>query len=157
MIGSFNTTTAMKSSLPDGLYLVIRIEVDTTKAPGLAANETALSFSTLFEEYNGEEHVRVIIDKNEFVPIELQSLPIKENQTDNKKKLLLTLSKSASDKLKSFSEKHLNKTVAIVVGGSVLTKHQIKAVLTEGKLQITRCTDNACELLYDVLKNNLEK
>lgn len=143
--------------IPDGLYIVIRIEEGTTAPAPLTGNEIIVRYSELFEEYNGEVHVRIIVDKNDYVPIELNGLPLKENQTENKKKLLLTLSKSAAEKLKSFSERNLNKTVAIVVGGKVLTKHKIKAVLTEGKLQITRCTDNACELLYDVLKKNIVK
>jgi hypothetical protein len=47
--------------------------------------------------------------------------------------------------------------VAIVVGGEVLTMHKIKEPITSGQLQISRCNDNACELLYVRLRDNVKK
>jgi preprotein translocase subunit SecD len=58
-------------------------------------------------------------------------------------------------RLKAFSAENLNKETAIVVDGEVLTMHKIKVVLTSGPLQITGFYDNACELLFVKLKNNV--
>lgn len=46
------------------------------------------------------------------------------------------------------------KEVVLVVDGEALTMHKIKEPLTSGLLQITRCNDNACELLLIKLKSN---
>jgi hypothetical protein len=145
----------LHAKIPDGLYLILRIEEDSTAKIKLKRDEAIVRYSPLFDDYNQETHHRIIINSYNFVPIVLRNLPEKEIQPDGRKKLLLTLSGFAAVKLKKFSEKNLNKLVAIVVDGKVLTHHVIKAVLTEGLLQITRCTDNACELLYEVLKENV--
>jgi hypothetical protein len=42
----------------------------------------------------------------------------------------------------------------LVVDGEALTLHKIREAITSGKLQITRCNDNACERLLVKLKDN---
>ncbi len=70
---------------------------------------------------------------------------------------MLNLTEEAKEQLKVFTTKHLKRLTTIVVGGEALTKHQIKNVIDGGYLQITRCTDNACELLYVQLQDNVVK
>jgi preprotein translocase subunit SecD len=123
----------------------------------LSTKEVALSFSPLFIDYNTQEFRRIIIDTSEFVPLELDKLPITEQQTEQKKKLLLSLTKEAGNKLKTFSSNHLMRKVALVIGGEVYTLHKIKVPITNGQLQISRCNDNACELLNVKLKDNVIK
>lgn len=35
----------------------------------------------------------------------------------------------------------------MVVDGEIVSLHKIRRVITGDKLQITRCTDNACEVI----------
>lgn len=42
---------------------------------------------------------------------------------------------------------HLWGKIAMVVDGEIVTRHKIRSVITGGKLQITRCVDNACEVI----------
>jgi hypothetical protein len=35
----------------------------------------------------------------------------------------------------------------LVVDGQIVTLHKIRSVVTDGKLQITRCTDDACQVI----------
>lgn len=146
-----------QNKLKDGLYLVNRVDTIAGKTSELSVNETDVYFSKMFEEYNTDEFARIIIDTTQYVPLELESAPKTEQQTEDKKKLLLSLTKEASQRLESFTTEHLMKMVTLVVGGEALTMHKIKMAITGGQLQITRCNDNACETLFVKLKDNVVK
>jgi hypothetical protein len=146
-----------QNKLKDGLYLVNRIDTIAGQTSELSVNETDVYFSKMFEEYNTDEFARIIIDTTQYVPLELESAPKTEQQTEDKKKLLLSLTKEASLRLESFTTEHLMKMVTLIVGGEALTMHKIKMAITGGQLQITRCNDNACETLFVKLKDNVVK
>ena len=146
-----------QNTIKDGLYLIDRIDTVASQPDLRSEKEIAVYFSPMFEEYNGDEFTRIIIDTTQFVPLELEEPPKTEQQTDNKKKLLLSLTKEASEKLRTFTTENLMRKVALVVGSEALTVHKIKTAITGGQLQITRCTDNACETLYVKLKDNVKK
>lgn len=143
-------------TIPDGLYLIVKIDTAATQVDTLSSKEIPIYFSKLFEDFNSEEYLRIIIDTTEYVPLELEKEPTTQQQTDTKKNLLLSLTQEASEKLISFTTNHVMKHVALVVDGEVLTMHKIKVPITSGQLQITRCNDNACELLYVTLKDNVK-
>lgn len=145
-----------KQTVENGLYLIVRMDTTHTGSQRVTAQQKALHFSPLFEEYNGDEQTRIIIDCRDHVPLELRKAPETEQQTEQKKKLLLSLTPEASEKLKTFTTQHVMHMVAIVVDGEVLTTHRIKEALTSGQLQITRCNDNACERLYLSLKDHVK-
>lgn len=145
-----------KTLIPDGLYLIVRVDTVETSLNNLPSYERPIFFNKQFDDFNSEEYLRLIVNTTEYVPLELEKKPNIEPQTENKKKLLLTLTKTASDSLKSFTTKHLQKHVALIIDGEALTMHKIKEPLTSGQLQITRCNDNACELLYSTLNDNVK-
>ncbi len=151
-----NSQNPILPTLKDGLYLISKIDTNAANLSDLSENEASVFFSKMFDEYNEEGFMRIIVDTSDFVPLELEKKPIAEQQTESKKKLLLSLTKDASEKLKLFSKNNLMKEVVIVVDGEALTMHKIKVPLTSGLLQITRCNDNACELLLVKLKNNIK-
>ena len=122
--------TKQEHTIPDGLYLVVKIDTVETQVKTLSSKEIALSFSKLFQDYNSNEYSRIIIDTTEYVPLELDKAPTTEQQTEAKKKLLLSLTNEASEKLKSFTTNHVMNHVAIVVDGEVLTMHKIKVPIT---------------------------
>lgn len=148
--------TKSANTIPDGLYLIVKIDTVATQVDTLSSKEIAIYFSKLFEDFNSDEYLRIIIDTTEYVPLELEKEPTSEQQTDAKKKLLLSLTKEASEKLKSFTTNHVMKRVVLVVDGEALTMHKIRVPITSGQLQITRCNDNACERLYVTLKDNIK-
>lgn len=145
-----------KIKVKDGLYLISKVDTNSNQLSKLSKNETVVFFSKMFEEFNDGNYQRIIIDTTDYVPLELQKAPTTEQQTENKKKLLLSLTDKSSEKLKSFTTKNVLKHVVIVIDGEVLTMHKIKEPLTSGLLQITRCNDNACEKLFIKLKKNLK-
>lgn len=98
--------------------------------------------------------VQRIFKRYMLIQNELESPPKEEQQTETKKKLLLSLIRDASEKLKIFTANHVMDRVDLVVDGEALTLHKIREPVTSGKLQITRCNDNACESLLVKLKDN---
>ena len=61
--------------------------------------------------------------------------------------LSVTLKKEYMKPLEELTRAQLNGKVAILIGGEIITIHKIRGVIAEGQFQVTRCTDNACEIL----------
>lgn len=74
-----------ESTLEDGLYLITKIDTNPDSLSQLSENETAVHFSKLFEDYNEEGFLRLIINTSDYVPLELEKTPITEQQTESKK------------------------------------------------------------------------
>jgi len=51
----------------------------------------------------------------------------------------------------AFTRAHQGGRMAMVIDGEIVTLHKVRSVITDGKVQITRCTDNACEVLRSKL------
>lgn len=150
-----NAISVNKISLEDGIYLIHRKGDVSKKILPLSANEKIIQFNKEFIEKTDPGPKYLVINTNEFAPLLLKEKPKTEDQTAEKKKLLLALNEEGKNRLKEFSTKNLYKSTTIVVNGEALTMHKIKSVLDGGFLQITRCNDNACELLYFALQDNV--
>ena len=151
-----NDKVIVKTKIHDGLFLIIKEYTDTTNIHAGKGILISVNPDFLNEKLKGEA-LKLEIDTSDFVPLELASAPDSTIQPDKKVKLFLSLTDSASKKLSSFTEKHLNKKVALVINGQVVTKHKVRAKITDGKVQVTRCTDNACKVLYIQLKDDYKK
>jgi hypothetical protein len=57
--------------------------------------------------------------------------------------------------LEKFTRRHVGQQVAIVIGDRVVTVHKVREPIVGDRLQITRCTDNGCDVLFSALKNDL--
>lgn len=143
-----NLILSEQKAIEDGIYLIAEQFDDSEKSDSIYA----IKFSELFRDT--ENNIIYIIYK-EFVPLTLRKQPISEEQQDGRKKLYLELSENAVDKLREFTEKYLGRKIAVVIGSKVITAHKIKSIIEEGKIQITRCDDNACEVLFMELKDNV--
>jgi hypothetical protein len=141
--------------IEDGLYCVSKIDTVAAHLSPLNPGEKAIFFNKMFDEFNDGGYHRIIIDTTDYVPLELREPAKSEQVTEQKKNLLLSLTPEASKKLKTFSSKHVMDEVIIVVDGEALTMHKIREPLTSGQLQITRCHDNACELVLISLEDNV--
>jgi hypothetical protein len=133
-------------TLKDGTYLLAE---DSESGPNLLDIE----FHPEFLEFN-EESPKLRIDTSEYAPLILAQAPDTLNQPDNRKHLLLTLTPGAGDELSEFTGRNVGGRVAIVIGGMVVSQHKIRERIEGGKLQITRCTDNACEKIFYELEDN---
>lgn len=152
----FSIISYSQKKINDGLYVVEKLEIKKGYKEK-SKQKQIVHFNPQFTLENPDEYGPIVIWKNDYVPLDLSKEPETQQQTDEKKLLLLKLTDKASEKLKAFSTKNLMKHVAIIVNGDVLTVHKIKEPLTSGLMQITRCNDNACEQLYKVLKDNVKE
>ena len=141
--------------IPDGIYLIGRSGDVAEDLIPLASKEALISFSELFREKTDPGVIYLVVRTDAFVPLRLAKAPETENQEDNRKRLMLKLTDDASLQLAEFTKEYLDQHTAIVVDGQALTMHKIRSVIEGGKMQITRCTDNACEFLYEQLSDNV--
>ncbi len=146
-----------KEVLEDGMYWVLKESNDRNALFPTKENERIIQFNKEFLDKTDQEIPYLLISTKSFAPLQLSEAPKTETQKDQRKRLFLTLTDEAKEDLKNFTEEHLNQTTSIVVGGQALTTHKIKSVIDGGKLQITRCTDNACEMLDIELRDNVVK
>ena len=144
-------TPVKEPKIKNGLYLILHEYADSA-----AANPEGIivPFSHDFLDDNlAGQPTLLEIDTSEFVRLDLAHEPQGIEQEDKRINLMITLSDEASIQLANFTEKHLKERVAIVIGGKAVTKHKVRSRIEGGKLQITRCTDNACKYLLLELKN----
>jgi hypothetical protein len=81
------------------------------------------------------------------VPFVLAGAPTIGESDKGFASLVVTLAPESASALEAFTQARMGHRVAVVIGGEVVSTHRVKAVVTGGHLQITRCTDNACEEL----------
>lgn len=141
------------SQLKDGFYLIIK-EAETRDAlPSLSEKETVLINDYEFLDPSEREKPSFIVVSSEsFVPFIFSNAPAKDRDEKGRTKLLLELADDQVKHLEQFTETNNGKSVAIVVGGKVVTTHKIREPIREGKLQITRCSDFGCDVLFTQLQ-----
>lgn len=138
------------------MYLVLNEYSDTSLIS--ETNDFVIPYSHDFLDPNETgQPLMLAIDTSDYVPLDLATEPDSIQQPDKRINLMLTLTNSAKTKLADFTEKNLNKRVAMVIGGKAVTIHKVRTRIEGGQLQITRCTDNACEFLYLELKESYSK
>ena len=70
-------------------------------------------------------------------------------------KLALSLTPAAAEKMKAFSDRHLMKKSVLILNGEAVSSQLIRAVMAEGKLEITGGDSTANTRLYTLLQNKL--
>jgi len=140
--------TGGAGSLPNGIYAVLREgltreEVQLGKAPHLI-----LLYDRKYSDWDRNDPPRyVALDTSSFVPLVLSGPP--ETGKDDRGLTLLrvTLAREHVKSLENFTRAHLNGRIAIVIDGELITMHTVRAVIQDGRAQITRCRDDACQIL----------
>jgi preprotein translocase subunit SecD len=101
----------------------------------------------------------LVLQTKPFVPFLLAAAPAEDKEEGTgKPRLQLQLAEDQKGPLEEFTRAHLGQTVAIVIGGDVVTTHKVKSAITGGRLQITRCTKHGCETLFTrLLKDKAQK
>ncbi|MBK8233489.1 MAG: hypothetical protein IPK72_23660 [Candidatus Eisenbacteria bacterium] len=145
--------------LDDGFYAVLGQAASEAGADSLAAAAVAtgaaaagqarllLPYDHIYTPDPEEPREWLALALEPYVPLLLDREPELGMSEKGFASLSIALDPKHTALLERFTRDHLNQSVAIVIGGEVVTKHTIKAVITGGQVQITRCTDNACEVL----------
>lgn len=141
--------------LEDGIYLIERTGATEKDVLPLAEHEQIIRFNEEFLDKTDQDDIVLVINTNDFCPLKLKLNPVTQTQEDQRKRLLLTLTDDAKKQFEEFTTRNLNRLTGIVVNGEALTKHKVKVPIVSGMVQITRCTDNACEMLFVELQDNV--
>src|SRR5262249_2340942 len=118
----------------------------------LGAAEKLITDDYHFLEPAEREPIRyLVLQTKPFVPLILASDPREDREDSGKPRLQLQLAADQAAPLEEFTRSNLGGTVAIVIGGEIVTTHKVKTPITGGRLQITRCTEHGCETLFTKL------
>ncbi len=157
--GSTNQAPAALSAetrnLENGAYLVLSEAPTPQDARGQGQSQVVIAYDR--RKYSdappNEPLTYVAIDPKEYIPLIIEGAPEMKSDGEGKSVLNVSLTRKNAEKAEAFTRAHLNGRIAMVVGGEVVTLHKIQSIITGGKLQITRCTDNACEVIRSKLVN----
>jgi preprotein translocase subunit SecD len=151
-----NNAQKLETKLPNGLYLVFDESDDEKKLKPFGKQQLVVYDYEFFPLDDRDTASYLIISPEQFIPLKLGVEPQKEKDLQGKPKLMLQLSQDQIIPLEEFTTKNLGKAVAIMIGSKVVTKHKIKEAIKGGKMQITRCSDNGCDVLYTQLQQHPE-
>lgn len=138
--------------LKDGLYLILR--ENTTKSqvePAASNEEIVINDFEFLDPSERETTTYLAVSSEQFIPFVFSNDPSKGTDDKGRTKLLLQLADDQIKPLEEFTEKNAGKSVAIIIGGKVVTTHKIRESIKGGKLQITRCSDFGCDVLFTQL------
>ncbi len=152
---SAGTTFSQNSSLariPSAFYAILnegssRDSVETDSIP----NIVLVYDGKYVDSSQSATPIYVALDTTFFVPLILEGAPTANKDGNGRTLLGVTLSRHYIRTLEDFTKAHLGGRVAIVLDGEIITMHKIRSVISEGKVQISRCYDNACEVLLSKL------
>jgi len=135
--------------LENGAYLILR-EAPTPQEARVAGNSPVL-LAYDRRKYSGappnEPLTYVAIDPKDYVPLIIEGTPEMQSDGQGKSFLTVSLARKNVQRAEAFTRAHLGGRIAMVVGGEIVTLHKIRSVITDGKVKITRSTDNACEVI----------
>ncbi len=135
--------------LANGIYLVLDESENLQKIPN-ANDEQALLVDKheFFEASANTPICYLLVSKRSYVPLILESLPTKEKAENGKHILFLKLDEKHVSLFKEFTGKHIGSKAAVIIGSKVVTVHKIRSEISDGRVQISFCSANACEVLY---------
>jgi len=140
---------ARSAPLGNGFYSILGQSEDEAEARKAAGREEyrMLPYDHVYTESSGEPREWVALSPAPYVPFVCDGPPEMGVSEKGFASLSIALAPENAKLLEDFTREHLNQHVAIVIGGEVITTHTVRSVITGGKIQITRCHDNACEVL----------
>jgi hypothetical protein len=146
-----------RAALKDGLYVVAGEVKDSSGLKITGQGKSLVYFNSGFLENAPDSALAILVYTQDFAPLELGEDPQLVKQADQKSRLQLSFSRLAAEKLEVFTRANLMKHAALVINGEAITMHKIRAVITGGKMEISRCSDNGCERIYVELKDNVKR
>jgi hypothetical protein len=146
--GSAQPSAERHGSIADGAYAVLRegptrTEVDQEKAPHFA-----LYYDYKYIDSEPKPAPKyVALDSSSFVPLILARPPEIKGEYRGHPILSLAIAPEHVKLLENFTRAHLGGSVAIVIDQEIITISKIRSVIADGEVLISRCTDDACQIL----------
>jgi hypothetical protein len=139
--------------LAGDVYLVLREASTATEARVPGRDQRVLVYDRKYSEAERTPPPRYVAPPPpSFVPLILAGPPAEAPADDRGwSALSVTLARAHVKPLAGFSRAHLGDSVAIVLDGEIIAIHRIRAVIEDGRFVISRCQDNACQVLRSKL------
>ena len=142
---SMHGTVFSQQKLRDGIYLVDRSEYNRTASP---SNKAVIQYNPFFVEEAPEVYNPIVVFTDEFVPFELEDMPVIQYRKGQDNLLLVHLTKGASEKLKTFTTKNLRNHIVVVVNGEALAIYKVIQPVTSVFIKVTGCSGTGCDQVY---------
>jgi preprotein translocase subunit SecD len=120
---------AQNGQLANGVYA---IEKGNTTAKNL-----------VIRQYGGKD---LALDTANFAPLVVQGKP-EVNRGPRGSGLTVQLAPEAAKRLEDLTRSHINRPIAVVVGGKILSTPTVRSVITDGQARVTPCDNESCETL----------
>jgi hypothetical protein len=147
-----SSRSAPAAALANGLYAVAGEQREAPAAGAPDPEHIVLPYDPMPVDGEAPPPRRWIeLDPSSTVPLIVQSASLTEEDARGLPFLSVTLDRSYTARLEDFTREHLGGRVAVVLDGNVVTVHKVRSVLTDGKMQISRCTDRACTVIRSSL------
>ena len=131
-----------------GLFLVVAEASSAASLPTPTDEQRIVPYDSRFLR-EVEPTRYLLLAKKADVPLILAKTPdLLEKGAHGFPELHVELTPEAARSLEKLSREHLGGRVAFVIDDEPVTIHKIRSVISDGKLQITRCTDKACQYIY---------
>jgi len=134
-------------ALADGLYLVLGEWATADSARAACPGAALRPYDRRYTGGEPEPRAWLALDPAGSVPLELAEPPSAASDGTGRALLAVRLAPGRVDQLAAFTAQHLDRAVAVVAGDEAITAHRIRAAITDGRLQITRCDERRCEAL----------
>jgi hypothetical protein len=143
---------AASAPLPNGLYTVVRDALDSSATSDDRLRVVPFDPPPSDDADAGRARVWVVLDRQSYVPLILEAPPATENDVHGRPLLTVALAPQYVHALEELTRANLNGgRVAVVLDGVPITIHKVRSVISGGKMQITRCTDRACDVIRSKL------
>jgi len=153
IVGSIGLACDAAPPLLNGVYAVLAEGATPEEARAARASSRVLRYDAKYSEADRNQPPRYIaLDTASFVPLTLEGPPEAGKSDRGWTTLSVTLERKQVKPLEDLTRTHLGGRVAIVLDGEIITLHKVRSVITDGKAQITRCSDDACRKLLLKLK-----
>ncbi len=144
------TGLAAPAHVADGFYAVVRREAGSQTPVPTGEHELRLRYHAAFRDAGDPAEETVVVRRQAFVPLLLKGAPTKTADPTQRTRFWVgvSLTEEAARQFETFTAQHLGQSVAIVIGGEVITVHTIRQVIKDGRVQISRCGDEGCQVLF---------
>ncbi len=141
--------------LPDGVYAVLRESLKEKEVRPLKDKEALAVYNHKYLKKEDKEPPQfLVVRTTPDVVLDLAAAPKAEKKGDNVLRIGLKLKPKAAEALERLTANNLDKHVAVIIGGEVVTMHKIRAVIKGGNVEITSCAPGAANYLLEQLQRH---
>ena len=151
--GDIHGAPKVSDQVADGIYLIQRWSISKKELLPLLPGEMLIQDDPSGLGTDKDNEVRFItVNSRDAFPFSSLAAAKRGAKTDGRTSLQVTFDDSSAKKMEDLTRRNLGRQIAVVFDGKAVTTHKIRSRILNGKVKITRCTDNGCETILENLK-----